>query len=253
MGNKNYVIIAMLILGVAMAKAQDIEVPEDAPRETWQLIYDDYRSMGLVPAAEIDQYKNLTKDVTVVRGEDCLYIQGLTNKYPESWAKVSMTDSVADNRLLLWSNQPMEGLSAYLNCGDIKYIGFDGNTFSSSGVGCEPTTQPLQLFRNLSEDCVRFEAKSRTGYWIQEHRNQKLYHEVIIYIDGRPQDPEDTVFRDMEIYMNPRLIDKTAGIVSVSEDDGEDTEVYTLAGVRVDRENLSPGIYVSRGKKIVIK
>ena len=45
MKRKFYLLTALLTLALTSVSAQGIEVPDDAPRETWQLVYDDYRSI----------------------------------------------------------------------------------------------------------------------------------------------------------------------------------------------------------------
>ena len=59
-------IMAMLTLGIAGGRAQEIEVPEDAPRETWQLVYDDYRSLYWGNTPEYTNLMSRLSEVMVV-------------------------------------------------------------------------------------------------------------------------------------------------------------------------------------------
>ena len=45
----------------------------------------------------------------------------------------------------------------------------------------------------------------------------------------------------------------TSGVTSISVDDAQSLQLYDLMGRRVDSNNLRPGIYVSKGHKVVVK
>ena len=249
--------MALLTLCIAGVQAQEIEVPEDAPRETWQLVYDDYRSIYYYSTPE---YKDLTMDVTVVRGENCLYIQGLAKSCPTSWVKLGGIDETLNNEFLLWSNQPVEaaGETQYLNTGTLWAEADSGHTFSLLMIRCNSASQPLVFKRNFESDRLEYEAAERTGFWLNKEPNKGCYFEAstIWQTDGVPEPIiiQETKFPEAEVYVHPRLIDKTSGISSVNiPDDEQDAPVYTLTGIRVDRNRLSPGIYVSRGRKFVVK
>lgn len=255
---KIYMLMAMLTLGIAGVQAQGIEVPEDAPRETWQLVYDDYRSVQYYKTPE---YKDLTMDVTVVRGENCLYIQGLAKSCPTSWVKIGLPDDdILNNQLLLWSNQPVEaaGESQYLNTGTLTSDVDTGHTFSLLSIRCWPSSEPLIFKRNLESDRLEYEAPERVGFWLDKELKKVggLQEFEQWQTDGVPEPIliEKTEFPEAEVYVHPRLIDTTnvpAGI-NTAEDEA-DAPVYTLSGIKADRNHLAPGIYVSRGKKIVVR
>ncbi len=252
-----YMIMAMLTLSIAGVQAQKIEVPEDAPRETWQLVYDDYRS---IQHSDIPEYKDLTMDVTVVRGENCLYVQGLAKSCPDSWVRISGTDDYLNNALILWSIQPVEaaGETQYLNTGTLTG-GFDsGHTYTLSIIRCNSGTLPLVFKRNFEADRLEYAAAERTGFWLNKEPADGYGFEEFTrwQTDGVPEPIliQETKFPEAEIYAHPRLIAPTgvpAGINAAQDE--ADAPVYTLAGIKADRNNLTPGIYVSRGKKIVVK
>ena len=250
-------IMALLTLFFASTSAQEIEVPEDAPRETWQLVYDDYRSVYFYNTPE---YKGLTMDVTIVRGENCLYIQGLAKSSPTSWVKLGGTDEILNNQLLLWSNQPVEVAdeTQYLNTGTLNREFDSSHTFQWRSIRCNSDSRPLVFKRNLASDRLEYEAAERTGFWLNKEPNKGYYFEEFTHwqTDGVPEPIiiEETKFPEAEVYVHPRLIDKTAGIGNVNiTDDETNAPIYTLSGIRVDRNRLTPGIYVSRGKKILVK
>lgn len=253
-----YLLIVLLTLCIAGMQAQGIEVPEDAPRETWQLVYDDYRSVQYYKTPE---YKDLTMDVTVVRGENCLYIQGLAKSCPTSWVKLGLPDDdILNNQLLLWSNQPVDaaGETQYLNSGTFEARFDSGHTYTELTIRCISGSLPLVFKRNLEADRLEYTAAERTGFWLDKEPDRGItYTEFENWqTDGVPEPIliYKTEFPEAEVYVHPRLIDKTSGISSVNiADDEQDAPVYTLTGIRVDRNRLSPGIYVSRGRKFVVK
>jgi hypothetical protein len=255
---KIYMLIALLTLGIAGIQAQEIEVPEDAPRETWQLVYDDYRSISY---DYIPEYRDLTMDVTVVRGENCLYIQGLAKSCATSWVKIGLPDDdVLNNQLLLWSNQPVEadGERQYLNTGTLRRDVDTGHTFTIISIRCLTSSEPLIFKRNLESDRLEYEAPERAGFWLDKELKKAggLQEYTIWQIDGvqEPFITEEKKFPEAEVYVHPRLIDTTdvqAGINAM--EDESNAPVYTLSGIKADRNHLAPGVYVSRGKKIVIK
>lgn len=255
---KIYMLIAMLALGIAGAQAQEIQVPEDAPRETWQLVYDDYRSVKYYDTPE---YKDLKMDVTVVRGENCLYIQGLAKSCPTSWVKIGLPDDdILNNQLLLWSNQPVEaaGEAQYLNTGTLDVVFESGHTFYVTLIRCPSSSEPLIFKRNLESDRLEYEAPERAGFWLDKELKKAGWLEEFTQwqIDGVPEPIliQETKFPEAEVYVHPRLIDTTdvpAGINAM--EDESDAPVYTLSGIKADRNHLAPGIYVSRGKKIVVR
>ena len=255
---KIYLIIAMLTLGIAGIQAQEIEVPEDAPRETWQLVYDDYRSIKYYDTPE---YKDLTMDVTVVRGENCLYIQGLAKSCPTSWVKIGLPDDdILNNQLLLWSNQPVEatGETQYLNTGTLKVDFYTSHTSIFYQICCDSASLPLVFKRNLESDRLEYAAPERAGFWLDKELKKVggLIEFTQWQIDGVPEPilREDTKFPEAEVYVHPRLIDTTGGMAGINATEGEaDAPVYTLSGIKADHDHLTPGIYVSRGKKIVVK
>lgn len=258
MKRKFYLLTALFTLALTSVNAQGIEIPEDAPRETWQLVYDDYRSIHY----SNPEYKDLTMDVTVVRGENCLYIQGIAKSCPTSWVKVGFPDDdILNNQLLLWSNQPVDatGETQYLNTGTFKAEFDSGHTYILLTTRCISSSLPIVFKRNFESDRLEYEAVGRTGFWLNKEPNDGCYFEesTIWQTDGVPEPIiiKETKFPEAEVYVHPRLIDKTEGPAGINTPDDEeaDAPIYTLSGIKVDRDRLTPGIYVSRGKKILVK
>lgn len=259
-----YTIMAMLTLGIAGGRAQTIEVPEDAPRETWQLVYDDYRSLGY-PWNEMyrdPKYKDITMDVTVVRGENCLYVQGIAKNCHDSWIKIEISEDMTDDRLLMLSNQPVtaSGETQYINTGVFNCEWDSGTRHVAFEIFAWGSDTPLGLYRDLSYEGVKYAAKEKTGYWLAVVPNHRFDECVAIWTSPyspRKENgdiPEEDLFKEKECYLNPRLIDKTSGIGSVNAPDDEaNAPIYTLSGIKVNPDRLTPGIYIRAGRKFIVR
>lgn len=256
-----YITIALLTLCITGVKAQEIEVPEDAPRETWQLVYDDYRSLGY-PWNEMysdPKYKDITMDVTVVRGENCLYVQGIAKNCHDSWIKIEISEDMTDDRLSLLSNQPVtaSGETQYINTGVFDYEWDSGTRHVSFEIIAWGSDTPLSLYRDLSYEGVKYAAKEKTGYWLAVVPNHRFDECVGIWTSPyspRKENGDIPEFKEKECYLNPRLIDKTSGIGSVNAPDDEvNAPIYTLSGIRVNPDRLTPGIYIRAGRKFIVR
>lgn len=264
MKSKIYLLSMLLTLALTSVSAQEIEVPEDAPRETWQLVYDDYRSLGYRWNAMYGdpQYKDITMDVTVVRGENCLYVQGIAKNCHDSWIKIEISEDMTDDRLLMLSNQPVtaSGETQYINTGVFNCEWDSGTRHVGFEIFAWGSDTPLSLYRDLSHEGVKYAAKEKTGYWLAVIPNHRFYESVVRWTcpySPRKENgdiPEEELFKEAECYLNPRLIDKTSGIGGVNAiGDENDAPVYTLTGITVDKNRLTPGIYIRNGHKFIVR
>ncbi len=261
---KTYLLITILTICIASVQAEEITVPDDAPRESWQLVYDDYRSLGY-PWNEMyrdPKYKDITMDVTVVRGENCLYVQGFAKNCHDSWIKIEISEDMTDDRLSLLSNQPVtvSGETQYINTGAFDYYWDSGTRHVSFEITAEGSNTPLSLYRDLSYEGVKYAAKEKTGYWLAFVPNNIFDEGVVRWTSPyspRKENgdiPEEELFKEAECYLNPRLIDKTSGIGGVNAfGDEKDAPVYTLTGLTVDKNHLTPGIYIRAGRKFIVR
>ena len=84
-----------------------------------------------------------------------------------------------------------------------------------------------------------YNVESRKGYtWFR------------LYVEGR-RESSATIFQMSEWQLqgvDPNL----SGIVKVSAGETSEQQIYTLDGRPVNRQSLKPGIYVSKGKKVII-
>lgn len=251
---KIYLTIAMMAAGIAGVRAQDFIVPDDAPRETWQLVYDDYRTLDCCNDDYQQSYaKDMSFDVTVVRGDNCLYIQGISKSCPDSWIKIGGTDDFLNNVWLWWSDQPVtvNGSTKYVSVGGMNYNTnpYRGGRYYSINAGSSTTPKKM----TWSSGVLKFQYEN-VGFWLSDIPDYgfEVYYK---YSYEFPNDPEDLGFPEKkDCYLNPRLIDKSyvSGIMNVKDDEAE-APIYTLSGVLADPDHLTPGIYVSRGKKIIVK
>ena len=75
-------------------------------------------------------------------------------------------------------------------------------------------------------------------YYVNYESSRRKYGAWMMFLD----------FRLVPLFLNTDSVDRII-------DDNSETEspVYDIMGNRVDRNNLSPGIYICRGKKILVK
>lgn len=62
----------------------------DSVRETWRLTYDDYHVLVLPSDQILPEYRNITRDVEVLRTENELSIKGIIAEYPDAWTKFTL-------------------------------------------------------------------------------------------------------------------------------------------------------------------
>lgn len=258
---KTYLLITILTICIASVQAEEITVPDDSPRESWQLVYDDYRSLGY-PWNEMysdPKYKDITMDVTVVRGENCLYVQGIAKNCHDSWIKIEISEDMTDDRLLMLSNQPVtaSGETQYINTGVFNCEWDSGTRHVAFEIFAWGSDTPLSLYRDLSYEGVKYAAKEKTGYWLAVVPNHRFDECVAIWTSPyspRKENGDIPEFKEKECYLNPRLIDKTSGIGSVNAPDDEaNAPIYTLSGIKVNPDRLTPGIYIRAGRKFIVR
>ena len=108
----------------------------------------------------------------------------------------------------------------------------DGNTWE------DIDKQTNQTFND------RFEAHDYTV------NTTNSYSWIRLYVDSR-RTPSSTVFQLSELQLrgvNP----ETDGFVTIQVDNTDDQQLYTIDGRPVNRQSLKPGVYVSKGKKVII-
>ena len=152
------------------------------------------------------KYKDITMDVTVVRGENCLYVQGIAKNCHDSWIKIEISEDMTDDRLLMLSNQPVtaSGETQYINTGAFNYEWDSGTRHISFEIIAWGSDTPLSLYRDLSYEGVKYAAKEKTGYWLAVVPNHRFDECVAIWTSPyspRKESggiPEEELFKEKE-------------------------------------------------------
>ena len=81
-------LICMAAILTMFAGCNNGDDPEPQPvQETWLMTYDDYHALLDIPENEKQKYKDLIREVTILRDGDEISIRGIFLEYPDSWVK----------------------------------------------------------------------------------------------------------------------------------------------------------------------
>lgn len=163
-------IAVVLLTFTQCGKDSEPEPEPEAVTETWQLTYDDYHTF-LAPLE--GEYKNLTRNVTIVRKGDEMAIQGIFAGYPEAWTKFT----IKDNNLYFVHPQTLGtdyGKAVYMHWGYVSHDFSEGITFTNSYVSFRPGT--IQVAFTISLDGCKITAKkgeqgSSGAFWYNNDEN----------------------------------------------------------------------------------
>ena len=70
-------------------------------KETWVMTYDDYHSMLDINESEKQKYKNLSREVTILRNGDEISIKGIFAEYSDAWVK----GTIKGNKVYIGNSQ----------------------------------------------------------------------------------------------------------------------------------------------------
>lgn len=129
--------------------AQEVlQPPVMFPQEKWELTFDNYMSLrdGNV------NYRNLTRDVSIVRNGKDLYIEGLFSEVPDAWVKCTINGkevTFEENQVLeIVDDQPV-----YFHWGSAEYSFNSGNTYAEADIRFQHSSGPeCNTTLTLSED-----------------------------------------------------------------------------------------------------
>ncbi len=80
----------LIVMACAMVATAGCSSDFDSVRETWRLTYDDYHVLVLPSDQILPEYRNITRDVEVLRTENELSIKGIIAEYPDAWTKFTI-------------------------------------------------------------------------------------------------------------------------------------------------------------------
>lgn len=122
-----FLCLLLLTALVLPAIAKDRVVPPDGlQEEEYVMTFDNYRYIFWNDKPE---YHNLTRDMTIARNNDELYIKGIFRDFPDCWIKGTVMDSrylvIEDSQYLTTQGTD----SIFFRCGVTEYRYNEGNTF----------------------------------------------------------------------------------------------------------------------------
>ncbi len=132
-------LICMAAILTMFAGCNNGDDPEPQPvQETWLMTYDDYHSMLDINESEKQKYKNLSREVTILRNGDEISIKGIFAEYPDAWVK----GRIRNNTVFIGYDQAIGtdgGETVYFNWGYTRHYSEHQYTGNTSGI-VEPET-----------------------------------------------------------------------------------------------------------------
>lgn len=129
--------------------AQELKRPPILfPQEKWEVAFDNYMSLK----DGNDNYRNLTREVSIVRDGNDLYIEGLFSEVPDAWVKCTINGkevTFEENQVLeIVDDQPV-----YFHWGSAEYSFNSGNTYAEADIRLKHSSGPEgNTTLTLSED-----------------------------------------------------------------------------------------------------
>lgn len=105
---------AILTLFAGCSNGDDPE-PQTV-QETWLMTYDDYHAMLDIKEDEKQKYKDLSREVTILRDGDEISLKGIFAEYPDAWVK----GTIKGNKVYIGNSQAIgtyDGETVYFHWG----------------------------------------------------------------------------------------------------------------------------------------
>jgi hypothetical protein len=257
---------ALLNFIVPCTAMEPVTPPLTQPRERWIMMFDDYH-MLLYDQKPADLI-NLSREITIVRDGNDLYIQGIFDKYPNAWMK----GTVNGDELEMTNSQ-------YITKDNYRYIyghwGCARHSFRSGDTDVVSFKETSVMFCNkpYSSQTPQNLAITNNGKTMTARVwNYSLEEYSAVWYDDEPEGTVDFTegtysynndsnefpyggFPEVDYRVNVcfKKIDDS-GIGNMTNDDTDDKSapMYDLQGRRVDPETAGPGIYIRNRKKIML-
>lgn len=226
--------------------------PAGVDGETWTLVYDSYKYLAYGEPLYV--YHNLTREVTVARDGDYIYVKGIFDEYPEAWIKGTVDGStlkVQDAQAL----EDSECGAAYFRRGSALFRSARGMLFSYNNAGfiADGGTEEAPEFV-ISEDggtiaLTRDKSGAPGAVWYTAAPDaQQSYYYGTVSGKSLPG------FTDKDFMINVCLKKNTSAVADITAEEQRWAEpMYDMQGRAVNPETAAPGIYIKGGKKMIIR
>ena len=263
-----YLFIIFMLAGCCQTlSAQELVFPpEGLPKESWIMKFNDYRHVKYLGYEQIYE-----RPVTLVWGDQTVYIKGIFSDYPDSWVKGTVSGNeirfddyqlICELDIVMGQLESVFGMAGavyedyYSGMNSAEYIDFliadDNNRikdnyivkFTISGDRARISSEVILDPQYAHENHTVYSA-----FWYDVVPRDIGYD--IYYYHGNQS---GTGFPDVDFPSNVQFEKTGGGIDDIRNDaDLSDSVTYDLYGRRVNPDNLRPGIYIRNGEKILVK
>lgn len=197
------------------------------------------------------------RDLDVAVSGNEIYVKGLSVYYPDGWLKGCIVgDTIRFHPCQLYFPYPHKEAYFYPACFKNIPLG------TSHGEGCgtwvwTATDSPFVLGyatdRYLQSASIENDITTEDGFFFTDTTNPEYQYNYSKYIRNEVDTwtGKDAFYGHIQ-FIGGRLTSQLNEIL-ISEHIHEDNDVYNLQGRKIDKNNLSPGIYIRNGKKFVVK
>lgn len=186
-------LICMAAILTMFAGCGNGDGPEPQPvQETWLMTYDDYHALlYVIKDDEKQKYKNLSREVTVLRDGDEISIKGILAEYPDAWVK----GTIKGNKVYIGNSQVIgtfDGETSYFHWGyAVSYSEYylSGYTYPSH-IDFSTSTGNAFIITDDGTSMTVPDSKLNIAFWYDKDNDGKFHYR------------EDTGFPDVDIKVN---------------------------------------------------
>lgn len=250
----------LLTLIVPCAAQQPVTPPFTHPQEHWTMIYDDYH---MLPSnKKDDDLLNITREVTIVKNGNDIFIMGIFDKYPNAWIKGTINCDEVEIENKQYITQDNEE-SIYSHWGCSRYSFSSGNTFAESSICFSPdyystrTPRRFTITNNGNTMTARvcdYSVDEYSAFWYDNNP-----YGTVDFTEGYYHDKYGThpygEFPEIDYRVNvsfEKIDESSIGNIIKENVNDSTSPMYDLQGRRVNPETAGPGIYIHNHKKIIL-
>ena len=233
--------------------------PIDASFETvesWRMTFDNYKTMF----SNDEKYRNLSRDVSIVRTNTVAFIKGIFNDYPNSWIEGTLNGkTITFEPHQHFAND--NGKPVYFQCGVAVDEGRGTNTsiiteYCFSFFGAIPF-DISDDGKSITSDWYYY---SSPAFWYSYEPEGDFSPYSVTSFDYNYNVTDQYEYApEMDFIHNIKFERLDSGLISdiyetkdKIDKDKIDKSMYDLQGRKVDPSTAHPGIYIQAGRKIII-